>query len=771
MRIKTQTAHSPDSMSRLVVGLLLLVPCLSTFAAKAQDNFALSDTTATVQELSRKVGLADNYARISIRYRGAYRITGAKLQAAGVQLDQLDPLKLALWNEGKQVPILLRTDNATVFGPADSIEFLGDPARGTYSTYKPDNTYNIYFLNWATESPQRYSTMSVVPETIPTRASIFREHRHLEKDFYYRTSGLPPGTTDNFYWLLFNAGSPDTFPVKIDFPGFARELDEPVKLVFRLFGFSDAASVKPGHKFSIKYANPIQTSDSVHLGTFEFDGKRNYDFVTSLPATAVRPNYRILFDTPAGREDAVDAISLDWIEAEYPRRLDAEGRDLFYFNSDLVEPEADSVAILNVPQGTKVFAPELNVVYTQATETSGCIGVKVQDRKTSYTAVSPEGFLAVEDISVKRISNLARQVPAAAEALVLYHPDVAESARSYVQYRTSTGIQTAAVNVQDVFDHLNNGFISDAVLKRYIRYAAQTSKLKYIVMWGDSTADYRQASNFDETTQSQILIPIHWIVNPATTWTKGYVDDNWYASFYYANTPDLALGRVPVNDESQGFEYLRKVIEYEQLGKSRGDKALLLSSVEASFQDLALETQKSFADHFSSTTVLFPETKTAAQEVLRLDQEFNSGIQMLYYVGHGGAAVWRVGPTDFTKQKDLFTPKDVARLHNAGHYPIIAASSCYTTSFDYTFSLGEALILQPQAGAIAIVGAPWKSTVYEDHAFNKKFFERYLDPQIKTLGEAFVGTKRHFAPVKPEQVDSQTFTLLGDPCLKLMRRH
>jgi hypothetical protein len=327
------------------------------------------------------------------------------------------------------------------------------------------------------------------------------------------------------------------------------------------------------------------------------------------------------------------------------------------------------------------------------------------------------------------------------------------------------------VDVTRIFDELNNGYINDVSLKRFIRFAASKAPtMRFLVLMGDSTADYRMSTSFDTPNLPHVGIPIHWIVNPATTWTGGYADDNWYASLKSANTPDIAIGRIPASTEEQAFEYIRKVIEYEQFGESKSDKALVVSSVEASFQDLATQVQTRFGDHFSTTTLLFPETEVATREVQRLREEINSGVQALYYIGHGGAWVWRVGPTDYARQKDLFSPNDIALLQNRKHYPVISASSCYTTSFDYQYGIGEAFVLQPHAGAIAVIGTPWKGTVYEGHMFNMHFYEQYLDPKTERLGEAFAAAKDRMRPARDDQVDAQTFTLLGDPCLKLVPR-
>src|SRR5438034_10690505 len=109
-------------MLRAIFLFLLLADCVFGFSGSAMGELQLADTTATAHELSGKVGLADQYVRITLRYRGAYRVTARELQFAGVDLKRIDPRKLGLWNEGVQVPILINTENAAIFSPSDSIE-------------------------------------------------------------------------------------------------------------------------------------------------------------------------------------------------------------------------------------------------------------------------------------------------------------------------------------------------------------------------------------------------------------------------------------------------------------------------------------------------------------------------------------------------------------------------------------------------------------------------------------------------------------------------
>lgn len=752
-------------MVRRAVYVFVLLGLLSAraFPSRAVDP---SVTSATLEQLQGGPELAPTYVRIGLRYSGVYRVYGRELTKAGVDLSQVDLKHLGLWNEGEPVPLNVRTYNTRYLSPDDCLEFIGDYPHGSFSTFKPYNTYNNYFLNWTTTSPLHYRETVIDADGHTVRDAIYREHRHCEIDIAYHITPLPPGITDFFFWDMYTAAAEPSPRKELDFPGFV-DIGEPARVSFRLFGFTNVPSLKPTHKFGALY-------DDYDIGTFQFNGVGYHDFATSIPGSRIKARGYTQFYTPEDRKSAVDKICLDSFDVSYPRRLDAGQRELYSFNNQLVNTKLPATVILrNTLSGARVFAPEDGVIFL-GKDAANSVVVEMSESPTTYTAVAEDGIYPADSISVCHKGTDVTEISSDTQALILYHSDVGKAALAYTRYRQQSGLRCSAVNVEEIFDRMGHGFMDDVNLKRYIRFVADTApSLRYVVLFGGSTFDYRQV-NYDETEEwdskpFKILIPIHWISYLSVN-AGGYPDDNWYGSFRSANTPDVAIGRIPAHTEKEGFDYLRKLIEYEQLQLSAKDKALLISSVEASFQDLINQTKKTFVDHFSTSTVLFPETKEATLEVQRLREQLESGVQLVYYVGHGGARVWRVGPVDYKRQKDLFTPADALLLHNRAHYPIIVCSSCYTTSFDYYSSLGQTFVLQPEAGGIAIVGTPWKSTVYDDHSFNSMFFDAYLNPKTQRLGDAFLHAKQANRPRNPDQVDFQSFTLLGDPCLKLVPR-
>ncbi len=729
--------------------------------------------------------------RIDLRYPGVYRITGAELAKAGVRLSYVAPEKLTLTCAGQPVPILVIDGQDPSFDSDDAIEFVGDAPRSELlgedattsgSWFMPENKTNVYFLGWdksaediASESGPLQYKLKPAPLT-DTKTNQPQQHfwqwRHWESNYLYSFSTLPPDVTDNFYWMEFRANMAPEATVKtnLSFPGFDKSLGLPVELAVKTLGRTNAANLKPSHLFSFLY-------DMKPVGEIRFDGTIMHTSHLEIPPEQVvdKPS-RFSFNAPADRKAVVDSISLDSIEARYPSQYDAGGAELYTFNNDLLPDKSNlsktstsTLEISNLPAGASIFDPGNGTVW-QLSPDQTSTRIDNSPALTTCTAAAPFSRMKVDHIQALTASPLP-VIPPDMEALVVYHPSLKQTADTYTTYRQERGWNIKSVSVRAIFDQHNHGFISDAALRDYIMSVADVAtSLSHIVLIGDAYFDYREARSFNDSQQLDVLIPIHWVYRPGVTWSGGYQDDNWYGSIANEFRPDIAVGRIPVNSDAEGMEYVRKVIAHETLRAGADDKGLLISSVEKSFQSYVSEIGNAYQDDLSTVTYLFPEAESVGREVSNLQKEISGGVQLLYYVGHGGSLVWRVGPTDFARQKDLFTPADVAGLTNRNHYPVVVCASCYTTAFDQPKSIGEALVIQPDGGAIAVIGASWKATVQDSHAFNRHLFESYFDPTVETLGEASLRAHQAHIPAGQNQALYNSFTFLGDPCIEIIRQ-
>jgi hypothetical protein len=399
--------------------------------------------------------------------------------------------------------------------------------------------------------------------------------------------------------------------------------------------------------------------------------------------------------------------------------------------------------------------------------------------------------------------------------------------------RQAEGIETLMVDVVDLYDAYSGGLVSPLAIRDFARVLFEASPLapdadkappvkqrttrapmlgserqseadqqpadesektisglaprrfRYLTLLGDSTYDYKgiqERYHPERRISSANVLPIFYsdtFQAMRALRSMFPADNNFVAFLDQADTPALAVGRIPAATAEEAQAYLEKVIAYESAAPEDDwiGRTVMVSSWERSFQNLLDQMASQSLGDFENQ-YLIAELDTYEDDVAKLEGALNDGCGLLYYVGHGGSFVWRVGPVDFQKQKDLFTTENVRALHNEGRYPILLVSSCYTVSFDHVRSLGEEFLLTPKRGAVAALGSPWKTGVSPNHHFNSSVASLLFDAEERAamfpappqpdrirLGDAFFATKRLPSMSRETKLN---FTLLGDPCLRVV---
>lgn len=147
----------------------------------------------------------------------------------------------------------------------------------------------------------------------------------------------------------------------------------------------------------------------------------------------------------------------------------------------------------------------------------------------------------------------------------------------------------------------------------------------------------------------------------------------------------------------------------------------------------------------------------------------SSGCAVVYFAGHGGAAVWRTGVTDLKSISDMFTYDHVDLLRNGSRCPVVFAATCYSNIFDVPSSsaaikggvgIGVSLVKANSGGAIACVGHVARTEVSTITNFATLMCDEIFNPQqpAERLGDAFLSAK-----VMMEGNASQLISLVGDP--------
>jgi hypothetical protein len=153
-----------------------------------------------------------------------------------------------------------------------------------------------------------------------------------------------------------------------------------------------------------------------------------------------------------------------------------------------------------------------------------------------------------------------------------------------------------------------------------------------------------------------------------------------------------------------------------------------------------------------------PNTSAARQQLI---EGFNEGALLVNYMGHGGL--------DRLAQEGLLRLSDVACLGGGDRLPVVTTLTCVTGRFGLPGydCLGEALVLQPSGGAIAVWGPSGLLLNRQSKALGEAFLRTVLQSGERVLGKAVQQAYGQSSGHSSSAASLELYNLLGDPALKL----
>ena len=113
----------------------------------------------------------------------------------------------------------------------------------------------------------------------------------------------------------------------------------------------------------------------------------------------------------------------------------------------------------------------------------------------------------------------------------------------------------------------------------------------------------------------------------------------------------------------------------------------------------------------------------------------------------------------------------MAGLSNSEALPLMVTMTCLVGYFHHpeATSMGEELLFKPDGGVVAAL-VPTSETLAADQRFLAEGFYQHLYGGAPTVGEAIMQAKQDLPSDRAIMQDLiETFTLLGDPALRLQQ--
>jgi hypothetical protein len=737
---------------------------------------------------------------------GIYKITYQYLlnkmnqlaDSLGIQyswsVSNVDPRFLQLKDKHGPVAIHFNGEADGSFDQQDFFEFFGDRNYGETNYYDDYTTENIYTLFVSNQLGARLAVENgglVVSNSAHYISPKAYQHSiHLEQQVVPEKLGRSWFYDYDFYrediwfWKKITAPNLEIVPFELQYPRDITTNTFSTKVsLFGLTYLENLPTNQYDHKASIRLNQSL-------VNTLSWKGQTEQIFANALPLPNSHlrhgTNYYYISlngDTPMGDREQ---ILLDYIDLTYWREYKTS-EDFIKFTKPSDRPNglyqfklegfsSNQVSLYKI--GTSIFN---NMQIEPFTINSGSPWTvtfqdSVNSNATTYFAVTESGKKTPKAVLANIPSNLKAQTNAADCLIITIRDFVSNSGTQlYKQVWEDNGYQVKVIDVQDIFDEFNYGIRSAESIKDFLSYAYNnwaSPNLKSVVLLGDGTDDERDSS----TSRLYNIIPVKKI------WTYKHgatASDNWYGCIVGDDpVPDISISRINVWKPEQIIQVAQKSQKYfyePNFNKLwHGNVTLASGGKQSDSNDIFAQQseyiRRNRIPNYYRVSRVYTNTHSVSSDfwgvTSTLKSKLNDGTLFLQFMGHGGGRVW----ADY----NLFNINDVLTLNNQ-NYAIVSSLACYCSAFDTkgASSISEALIMQPNKGAIATIGFSGLGYLYDDLDFGLALTEGLLDKNFESLGDAINFTKAKYyvstSSFSAQQALTQGCVLLGDPNIRIYK--
>ncbi|MEQ1878570.1 MAG: C25 family cysteine peptidase, partial [Bdellovibrionia bacterium] len=395
-----------------------------------------------------------------------------------------------------------------------------------------------------------------------------------------------------------------------------------------------------------------------------------------------------------------------------------------------------------------------------------------EDTGRYFMAVADGSYLEPQAIVLNYGAEQSlRHASRGADLIIIGSRQLLDAGEELAAHRRSSGMRVAEVPLHQIFAEFGHGRASTQSIKDFVAYALdnwQAPAPKYLLLLGDSTYDPKNRLSYG-SDPSAIPIPIQ------EGMFLDFGNDHWFVADSM-NLPRMAVGRLPTSKPNEIENYVSKVINYENgtaaPANAAAAQAVFVSDSDSMSEDFGYNSDglavsmKAAAGHFSTQRVT-RAGGTDAQAKSNIIGQFNAGPLMMTYLGHGASDRWAGA--------NVFTTADATALENE-RLPIVTALNCMNSYFydadPDEKSLAEALVLNPDGGAIAFWGstgmtAPPVQVNLEKNFINEIGLATTQAAHDVRLGDLMLRSKVSLGNHASSLDTLRSYSLIGDPSLKL----
>ncbi|MFM2363691.1 MAG: hypothetical protein RLZZ316_2593 [Bacteroidota bacterium] len=528
---------------------------------------------------------------------------------------------------------------------------------------------------------------------------------------------------------------------------------------------------------------------------FASTGAGNYDLFarTDTRQTNFTPGNNLTISYQFTPGNATAQAWIDWFELVCRATLSlANNTQLSFRDWTSVGPgNSTEFRIQSAPAGTQVWEITNPLSPTQQTlqAAAGAITFTAASNTfKEYIAFTNTGLKT--PVAIGKIQNQNLHSSGPTDFIIITTPSLlAQAQRLALHHQQKDNLKTIVVTASQVYNEFSSGqpdptAIRDFVKMYYDKAGADTTKRpRYLLLFGDASFDYK-----DRIQNNTNFIPCYqnnFSYDPLATYTSddffGFLDDaEDINAGTILNLLDVGIGRIPSKTTEEATAVVDKIIQYasnKTLGTWRNQQTFIADDEDFNlhFTDAQVITaaanstnplflqEKIYMDAYQQESNAAGSRYPAVNQAI--DNQIQNGTLIWNYNGHGG---FRRLAEEVVLEKEI-----VDRWSNANKLPLFITATCDFAPYDNPayFSLGEYILLKPNAGAIALMTTTRLVFAFSNRIMNRNYLQTALQPQADgtylTLGEAVRRTKNFTYQTQSDITNNRKFTLLGDPALRL----
>ena len=706
---------------------------------------------------------------------GFYAVSYSQLKSAKILSSKTRASKIHLNNINGEVPFLIQSGRKKL-SQDDNIIFFTEKLHGkdTYQHLLDD--YNGFKLSTGkkTKSYKNWSHPSQSNNGLAQCKSLYTVDHLESNELLIRVNTQQyKKNPELWYWKKLSQINKKGFTLPLDFSKLKTNGEAYVRVAFR--GISKDRNIKTIDEHEV---NILFNGSKIGVQSWQGKTQNTSDYINIPKNLISEDKNEITFIVPRRKDNGkriLDVVMLDYIDFKYeinPIHITD--------NQGLKSPQACQ---LNLTKNQFAFSLSNNKFSSQSTTIHPDKPTYIGNKKQLKTVLT-------ETVQTLHSINT--------EYLIIAHPLFIDAVKPLAEFYRLKGLKVSIVDINHIYQKYSYGVRELSSIKNMIKdtYENSNAQLKHVLLVGDSSWDWRNNDkyldkysswanrrapgnrnfvkqphfSYDLDVQNRDFVPTGQYHS-----SQGHsASDNWFVSIIdEENTrgddylPDIAIGRFTAATIEEAQIMVEKSINYQTNSKVGPWKSrvLWITNANKSYQNFSKNIANKIGQQGVVAETIFPNKMDGdnlkVQETL--SNAINDGDLIVHFVGHGGNSIWRIGPPDIKKNRDLFTLDHINHLSNKGRLPFVMSMSCYSAPYDHPFadSIGEKFFREKDKGAIAVLAASWRNAPKQ--TFSRKIFENIYKTPHPSLGLAIMNAKRDYKG----RIAVEMYNLLGDPALHL----